>query len=349
MGASATTARIAVLGASGYLGRYAAEYLEKSAGVELLRVSRRGPVKLDTQRPETFDALKGCDVVLDLTDATTARPDLVAAYCAREGITFLEATSDAPAVERLATKPTEGPGLVVLGAGIFTGVSNLMSADVAKRVANPTSLQWSVSSSLYSGAGEGTIALMLDAMGQPVTRYENGARVSEALGEGPRVRFIDATRRTLRMCLAEGYMLHRSTGVPTAEALFAPRPGFLVSAFTMLPRSWLAAAWFRAFMGAYFRVLRKVLLGWKASRVEMTATAKGSDGGAKTVHLAAEDGMRAGGISAAAIALCLAKRRRAGEERKGVCCVDEVLGLDEVLAQGDALAGGAKVYERRDE
>jgi saccharopine dehydrogenase-like NADP-dependent oxidoreductase len=117
--------RIVVIGGTGFLGARTVRALQQFPDLTVEVASRRGPVVVDITRPQTFEALRGADVVVDVSNGTRSAPDALAAWCLEQGVTLLETTSDAEAVRRLAdavsSKP--GPGRVVLGGGLFTGIS----------------------------------------------------------------------------------------------------------------------------------------------------------------------------------------------------------------------------------
>ena len=329
--------RITVLGGSGFLGSRTVKALEAAPGVEVQVASRRGPLVVDATKPETFAALEGSDVVVDLIDATTVPPDALALWCVERSITFIEATSDRPALERLAALTPRGDGLLVLGGGIFTGVSNLLARAVAEATPAARELTLGISSSPYSGAGTGTIALMTSAMGLPAVRTSGGQRVEvPKLEAGPKLPFPAKRRPTLHMSFAEQAMLPKSTGVPNVEVFFAPKPALLVAAFLMLPAVLLRAKWFAGFMALYFSFLRKVVLRSVTSGVELWVRVKGQSEQTRAVTCA--DGMMAGAWALAATALLLGEQRPA---RKGVCFIDDVLKLEPVVEKANALAGSA--------
>ncbi|MBL8950055.1 MAG: hypothetical protein JNK82_04720 [Myxococcaceae bacterium] len=327
--------RITVLGGTGFLGSRTVEALKRAPNVDVQVASRRGPLTVDATRPETFVALKGSDVVVDLIDATTTPPDALATWCVENGVTFIEATSDRPAIARLAALPLTGPGLLVLGGGIFTGVSNLLARATADAAGPAKELTLAISSSPYSGAGSGTINLMTSAMAKPAVRTQGGQRIEvPGLERGPHIPFPSRRRPTLHMSFAEQDMLPQSTKVPGVEVYFAPKPALLVAAFRMLPASLLRARWFAALMGLYFTLLRKVLLKNVSSSVELWARARGATEQTRAVTCA--DGMMAGAWALAASAVMLAEQKPA---RQGLCFIDDVLALDPVIARANALAG----------
>lgn len=327
-------ARIAVLGGSGFLGSRVVAALKK-AKADVSVASRRSAVSVDVTRPESWRALEPFDLVVDLSDTVTTPPDALIAWLLERGKCVIEATSDAPCVERLAAAHESTKGRLVLGGGIFTGVSNLLARDVADRSGAVEAVQLGISSSPFSGAGTGTIALMVNAMGVAPVRFEGGQRIEEGgLLRGPVVDFAGTRRPTGVMSLAEPSMIARSTGAKKVDVSFAPRPGFLVSAFTMAPL-WLARlGWYRAFMRAYFTVLRKFLLRGKESAVELTATARGTRVASR--WLTTPDGMEAGGVALAAMAEAVASR----SDWSGVRCIDDLTALEPIVARANELAGG---------
>jgi len=328
--------RIVVLGGSGFLGARVVAGLRR-AGLEVAVASRRSEVQVDVTKPETFAALAPFDVVVDLSDTVSHAPDAVIAWCLDRGKTVIEATSEAACVERLHQAHLGTQGRLVLGGGIFTGVSNLLARDVAGRVPRVESLTLGVASSPFSGAGKGTIELMLRAMATPAVRYERGARVEEPkLRRGPSLDFGGVTRPTGFMSLAEPYMVHTSAGVPTVDVVFAPRPALLVPAFVAMP-AWLARrAWFQAFLRGYFTVLRRVLLRSVATAVELVCLARGGDEAVRRV-VKAPDGMEAAGFALAAMVEQLVARR----DWSGARFIDDVCALEPVVARANALAGHA--------
>lgn len=336
--------RILVVGGHGFLGGLAVAALRRDPSVTALVAGRKargdGSVRLDLTDPATFVAVEGADVVVDVADATTTAPDALASYCQRRGITFLEATSDRDVVTRLmARSEAEGDGAVVLGAGIFTGLSNLMARAVAARVPGARSVTWAVRSTPLSGAGTGTVNLMAAVLAMPTLRYEGGQRVEgPPVLPGPRMAFPSGERPTLEVPFAEVEMIHRSLGVDVKVAM-SPYPEVLQRVFLWTPSRVLRSGWYRRLMAAYFGLLRRAFLAKRASPVEMVARVEGEGGAAATMTLRADDGMRAGGVAIAAIARILAARP---PSRKGAVMVDEVMTLDEVLAAMDTLSEGRR-------
>lgn len=328
--------KVTVLGGTGFLGQRTVAALRTVAGLEVEVASRRGPRRVDVTRPETFAALEGSRLVIDLTDATSVRPDEVIAWCLDRGLTVIEATSDAPCVERLhRAHAGRSTGLLVLGGGIFTGVSNLLGAHAALLAGGVTRLQLGIASSPFSGAGAGTIALMVSSLALPSVRYQAGQRLElPGVGEGPRLDF-DVQRPTVRVCLAEPFMLRHSTGAADVDVFFSPKPALLVPAFRLLPAWLLRSRLFLGALRAWFTVLRRGLLRSRVSPVELVAFAEGP-AGAVTARVNAADGMAAGAWALAAIA-----EQALRADATGVRFVDQVTTLEQTVARANALAGAA--------
>ncbi len=336
--------RIIVLGGTGFLGAKTVEALKRFPQVDVLVASRRGPLVVDVAKPETFSELVPADVIVDLTDGTRSQPDALASWCLQHGKTLLEATSDAETVRRLveAHRHSAGPGRVVVGAGIFTGVSNLMARAVADEAGEGASLSWAVASSPFSGAGKGTIALMVDAAARKVVRTVNGRREESSLAAGPTLDFAGTKRPSLRMSLAESEMLPLSTKASSIETFFAPKPGLLVAAFTLLPAFLLQAKWFRSALEAYFTVLRRFVLRSVPSSVQMVARAE-KNGRVFERHTSSSDGMEAAAFAIAAMAEGVAKAPMV----PGLHFIDEVLEFAPVIARVNEVAG-RPVYDVSD-
>jgi len=192
--------KVIVIGGRGFLGSRAVACLERLEGITVSVASRRGPIRVDLADPATFEALLAFDVVVDLADTTTTRPDALAAFCLERGLVFVEASSDREAVERLhlALRAREGPGAVILGGGIFTGLSNLLGAEAMRRDPSARSLDLAIRTSPYSGAGTGTIELMIAAMAQRARYFREGrAELGPSVTRGPRFAFLSGSAPSL--------------------------------------------------------------------------------------------------------------------------------------------------------
>lgn len=328
--------RVAVLGGTGFLGRRTVDALRNFPGVEVTVASRHGPVVVDLAAPATFAALEGHDVVVDLTDGTRHRPDDLARWCVERGGTFLEATSDAFTIRRLADtfRDSTGPGRLILGGGLFTGMSNLMARACTDLLGPGAAVTFAVASSPYSGAGTGTISLMAEAAARPAVRTVGGERREEAAARGPVLTFGGKRRPTFRASLAEAEMLPASTGARDVDCLFAFKPAILVSVFAWMPSWLLGAGWFKAALTLNFTLLRRFLLRSVPTSVELVVFAT-KDGRSVTREVRCADGMSAVAWALAATAEAAGK----ASLRPGLSYVDDVVPLDGLLARVEAVAG----------
>ena len=326
--------RITVLGGSGFLGSKTAKALRAVPGVEVLTASRRDGIRVDVTRRETFTSLLGTDLLVDLSDATSHAPDELIDYCLANGVTVIEATSDSPCIERLHRRFASTSGSLVLGGGIFTGMSNLLARDVAGEIDDLEALSLGISWSPFCGAGRGTIELMLAMLTAPVPRYKGDRRIDDpGPSRGPDLELTTARRASIRIPFAESFMLHESTGARDVDVFCAPKQAFVVSAFDKLPKLLTHSALGQALLRAYFTLLRRVVFRTKPSSVEMVATAKGKNS-TVTRRLDTSDGMWAGAWALAA----LAEAALAGT-KGGVQFIDDVARLEPTVARANQLAG----------
>ncbi len=334
--------KVVVVGGRGHLGSRAVAALRAVPDIEVSIASRRAQVRVDLADRSTFEALRGFDVVVDLADATSTPPDALAAWCLENGLTYVEATSDREVVERIhaSLSGRDGPGAVILGAGIFTGLSNLLGRAAARASGEVRRVELAVRSSPYSGAGAGTVALMAAALRTPALSFEGGAPVlGPSVSRGPCVAFPSESgprvAPTLHVPLAEAYMLHHSTGAPDVRAYLSPKPALLVPMFLALPGFLLRSRLFGAVLERWFRFLRAVILRSVATSVELVAIA---DGGRRVVRgRRARAGVAAGGAAIAAIVAALPR----GDRRpRGVLFVADVVELGPVIERARALPGG---------
>ena len=141
--------RIAVVGASGFVGSRVVEALA-SSGVDLV-VDRR--IELDR--------LRRVDAVVD----ASGRRDLdLARFCLESGIRLVDCSADAERTGELLALDATGPGALIAGAGLFPGVSNLIAAR------DPSTRAILVELDPFSGAGAKTIDSLTGALADPNLR-----------------------------------------------------------------------------------------------------------------------------------------------------------------------------------
>ena len=284
---------------------------------------------VDLDRPETFatlDALEGLRVVVDVSSSHRTSPAALARHCLDAGFVFLEASSDRRVVDALlALDGSSKPGAVVLGAGIFTGLSNLLAAEAVRRRPDATHLEIGVRSSPFSGGGGGTVDLMADLLTVPSREAVHGALVEgPSVAAGPLLPFPSGEHACLTVAFPEPHMLFRSTSVANVAMSMAPKPAWLRRAFLATPRAILQSRAFSVYLRFVFGCLRRVVLARRPTEVELVARARDASG-TTLLGLVAEDGMATGGVAIAAIAELLV-----GASVRGVVTVDQTSTLETV-------------------
>ena len=331
--------RILILGGAGILGT---EVLRALSGTPNLTVEvggRRGPVRVDLGDPSTYPALADWDVIVNTADSLTAPPDGALAWVYDRGGTWIETASLPEVFQRtLRLREVQRPGRLVLGAGVFTGLSNLVAARASSRLQTCSRLDLGVCFSPLSRAGGGMVELMLELAGTPATWWENHTLHHGApLSPGPLLPVGSAGQRSLgwRAPFAEVDLLRASLGTPTLGVHVLPRPAWLGPVFAFTPPGLFRWAPTRKLARLALGLLRQVLLRRVSSPVTLIGVARGED--RAVCRLRVGDGLEAGGQMIAALALLLVQR----PPPSGVHCVDEITDLHTVLEAMAQLAGVA--------
>jgi hypothetical protein len=337
--------RIVVIGGRGHLGSRAVATLSREPGVEVVAMSRRTTPRINLRDPATFAALAGADVIVNVSSSHDAPPDALARHCLDQGLVLIEASSDREVMERLldAHRGKPAKGALVLGAGIFTGISNALARAAVDAVPGADTVAIGVRSSPFSGAGGGTVDLMADALAVATRSIERGARIeTPPVAPGPALPFVEGTYGTLHVPFAEPVMVHASTKVPNVAMYMAPAPSILRLAFLALPLALVRTRLFGGFLRVYFSLLRRFVLKRVSTRVGLLARA--SHGTTeKTIALSFDDGFLAGGAAIAATALAIT---RLPQRPTGTFVVDELVPLAPMLDGVRTLAPSVRIESR---
>ncbi|HVE77521.1 MAG TPA: hypothetical protein VNA89_01600 [Gemmatimonadaceae bacterium] len=343
---------VLVLGASGYFGRRVLAALRRAPELDATaggRAPASGGVRVDLTDPSTFPALRDFAVVVNCADSTRAGPDGAAAYCGSHGGIFIETTTEAAVIQRLwETRRDRAAwrGALLIGAGIFPGLSNLLAAAVARRVIACRRLELGFRIDVLSGAGGGMLAVMAGSMVRPAVYYEGGVRrEAPPIAAGVTLPFAGRLRATVRLGLPEAAMLHWSTGTLSTGTFLAAAPPVPGPVADALGR-WLARhPGAERAIGAQLRLVRGTLFRGRPTSIELTAVANREESMTDPPHetLRAADGVTAGAYAAAAMVALLARRPPA----PGVYLPDQLFELDDVLRAMAALAGGAPLVARQ--
>jgi hypothetical protein len=344
--------RVLVIGGTGFNGSRVVEALGRIGDATVVVGSRmaggEGRVRVDLDDPSTFAAMRTFDVVIDCADSTVSSPIAAATWCLEHGPTFLETSAEPRTVlamrEALAAPARAGRGAVVLGVGLFPGLSNLLARALHDWVGPCERLELAVRLSPLSGAGRGmcgTMARMLvtDAMGAS----DGALHASAPVSEGIRVDFRDGGAPTLRCSLAEGAMLHWSMRVPRTAAYVATVPSLPRPILRLVAAGMGGGATRRRLTERLVRIgmwaMRGVLLRSRATAVEIVAIANrgvGNRTSQRTLSLVVDDGVAATAFAVAAVVELLASGLPV---RPGVHLLDELTSLTDVLREMRELSG----------
>lgn len=354
------TRRVLVVGAEGSLGRRVARILASQPDVDVVTGSRspspsEGHVRFDLVDERTYAVLDRVDAVVNC--AGRVGPSELLSHCIARGVDFVETSADAQAVEPILCAHRNrtvdaGPGRLLVGAGIFPGLSNLAAKKLCATVDGCRKIEIFISSSPLSGAGASVAKLMVEMLTRNGVAYEGGNRVEYPPGRpGPRVVLGRGRERsTVLMAFPETAMLRRSSRAEDIACYFAARPRL----FTWVLRSLAVVGvlrwrWVAEAMRKVLVLLRGVLLRRVPTEVIVRVVANRlgteriySEG---TACYRAPDGMELGAHAVAAMTRLLADR---AQGRSGLLLVEEVFELGEVCREIAAQSHGAMIFEEID-
>ena len=272
--------RVLVLGGRGYYGAQVVALLQGLPSVDVTVGSRRSTLpseRVDLSDPETFATMEGYDLIVNCSDTVTAPPDDAIRYCLEHGLAFFEMGADGPTMERLLACTVPSPlGTVVLGVGIFPGLSTLLACEMVRRNPAAQKVDLAIRISPFSGAGRGNCALMTESLDTPAYYVEAGQRREEStVGASLSVSFLESGEQPAnRLSLPDTALIHRATGLPSVSAYFSVAPSWLRHNFRFLAGIIRWAGPFRAFFLWLLRwqliALRTIFCRKVHSPVELT-------------------------------------------------------------------------------
>lgn len=272
--------RVLVLGAGGFYGRRVVRALRGVDGIEVVRGSRRGPVAVDLTHRQTFARLEGFAVVINCADTIRASPVAAAQQVLETGGCWMDMGADPQTASRLLALHADEPrGHVVVGVGVFPGLSTMLARHVAELATDLRSLDLAIRVSPLSGSGLGNCALMLAMLEQPgFDFFEGRRRERPGVGGSIDVRYPGVgTDIAHALTLPDTTLVRVSTHAPSVATHMTTVPGFLVRSFGLIAWLLLRAGplrgMLRASMLASLWLMRALLLRGVTSRVSMTAIA----------------------------------------------------------------------------
>lgn len=339
--------RVLLLGARGHIGREVDRALSRLPEAEVVPASRKpgqDGIVVDLENPKTFDATEGFDVIINATDTLAADPAAFHHAAIARGDRVLELAADAATCQRLLGHDApEGPGTVLVGVGVFPGLSQLL-ARAAIEATRDDEPEWEpevdihIIWSILSGAGRGTCELMVDSLRAPRTWIEGGTvHVGSPLGAfapDPRTRTPGGRGPlAIEASFCEPILLSHSMAVTRARTCVAPRPGaprFMLAAMrTAAERGWFASTPMRSLLRLWFRFLRRFLAAKRRTDVMLVA-----DTGRRIETLHIDDAMSAAGCATAATAQWVTEQETLPA---GYQTLEALVDLDTLLAIWDRL------------
>lgn len=301
--------RVAVIGGRGHLGQAVVRALVHGGEREVVVAgrSRHNDLRLDLGRPKTLEALDEVDAVINCSDSLIAAPDALVERCLTRGPLLLETVGEPVAVRRiLATQPAktrQARAAVVLGAGIFPGMSNLLAAEAIAAVDECTTVELAMRWNPMSAGGGGMVRLVPHLLVVPTHRLSEGQLVEgPPMGPGPELPFPDGLHPSLHLPFTEPTMLAATHPRLREIATYGSvDPDLMMSAFRWIPSGLLRLRLVRTLMWLQFTVLRRVLLRRLPAHVRMVARARNARGDEAIRTFEARDGIETAGWIVAAM------------------------------------------------
>jgi hypothetical protein len=295
-------------------------------------------LRVDLAAPSTFGALAGFDAVVNASDSVKAPPDALASWCLDNSLVLFEMAADLPTAERLLDlRDEDASGHVVVGVGVFPGLSTALATATWRAAGEPDGIELGVRVSPLSGAGGGTVELMTATLATPSVSWSAGQRVTgPSVGSNCRMPFLGTGEAVATVVpLPDAALIARATGAANVRASMSLVPAmlrynfrFLAALMTRVGPLRPALAWM---LTASMRLLRGVLLRRRESGVQLTATAADV-----CWMLAFDDGQEATAFGAAsAVSAWLAGEMPA----PGVYSSGQVLSLERWLEAYRAVGG----------
>lgn len=334
--------RVLLIGGRGFIGARTRAALDRVAGVETTVAGRRAVpgrfVRVDLNDPSTFSVFNDFDVIVNCSDSLTASPDGAIRHCLNAGNIFIESAAEPGVIERALVEhradQASSPGTVLLGMGLFPGISNLLARAAWEACEGADTIEVGVRMPPVTGAGAGICRLMTDVLDHSAVRYENGKRIEEPpICPGATLPLHGRLRRCARVGLPEAIMLHQSLGAPTtsthvavAPAIFQP---FVTPAGRLLPQHDGARQAILGTARVGMTLMRAVLLRWAPEAIALCARASLSEDESATAvrSMCVNHGAIATG---AAIAAAVAQLESLSD-RRGLMLPEEIFTLEQTV------------------
>ncbi len=305
---------ITVIGANGFVGSAVAQTLQEISDSRLNTPSK---IQLNLNDSRTYSIILDSTVIICCAETSIESKIEFFEFCLEHGLIIIESSADPEIIEALSKhfkRKKMTKGALILGMGIFPGLSNLLVKKVTKHYPQAKDISIFISMSPFSGAGLTTIKLMVDALARPPIQIING-----------KGKVLDGSLMRFPVWLPESQMLAGSLCLGTVKTYLQPRPGILIPVLSVFKKLGL----FRSkFVQKIFRTIFGFLRGTLFSKVPTNISIEVIDNETNKSlgQLVASDGLLLGSqiIAASTIALN-------GMQKTGVFYPDEMFEIDDFL------------------
>ncbi|MCP3097415.1 saccharopine dehydrogenase NADP-binding domain-containing protein [Myxococcus sp. K15C18031901] len=300
---------------------------------------------LDVEDAAAVDRLHGAALVVMCVDQT--RDDFVRA-CLAAGLDYVDVTArhaSLVAFERLDVLAREAGSTAVLSVGLAPGVSNVLAAMAAERLARVERMDLFVLLGAGDVHGDAAVAWTLDQLDAPFEVLEGGrARRVRGFGERAWVRLPEESRPRAgwRFAFPDQHVVARTLGIPTVSTWLCLDPPWLTG---------LVALAVRLGLGRVLRVptvrrcvtwlLHHVRVGSEACAV--VARARGQDARGDATRECALVGRREAALTGSVL-VEVCRELLGGNRPGGVLHLDRLPGRDALLQRVADANPGTRVF-----
>lgn len=322
--------KILILGGRGFLGAKIARactHIEHAQVDIASRSDSNDTIALDLSKPEHFIKMNGYDIVIDCADALKVDPEPAIRHCLAHGIIWLETTSDPIFIRRLLALESnpDWTGTLILGAGIFTGYSNMLAAHAAHQIDDPDhALTLGIRWTPLSAGGAGMVGLMTHLLNVPTAYVEDHQhKLTTTIDRSDPLPFDNGNHRGIHLAFSESSMLFHSTNAKDIRVYASLIPFVAQLAFLWTPMFLLRLRPVQWLMTIQMTILRRFLLKGFESSLRMVAVAKTQEKTCVSTFYT-DDGMAFAADAVAAKVRCLNQ----SPPKAGIFTVDQSVSWD---------------------
>jgi hypothetical protein len=352
---------ILLIGGKGFLGRHLLSALSMSdtGNLRVTAGSRRPDkdmIMVDLHDAADYRKLRDFDAVINCAALSSERYEPLVHYCLDHGVRMLETTAD-PAVILLLMKLRQrfsghlpvpsSPGLFLFGIGIFPGISNLLIREGLSGHPAAKQVILGIEYKVMSGAGRGMCQMMVDTIGSPGYRYEEGRECVSAVPFSGlcRLSFRGSPSTAIRVTLGELYTMHGLLPSGSASCYISFRPALFnrpcYHLFNWVSRLGSMKKPALRLLYRMFYFVRGILLRSRKTDIRLLCTVTGGQNGeVKQQRIWFNDAFLAAGLFTAVIV-----RQLQANPDRGCRAVEDLYTLDTILPLMAGLSNGALKYE----